>query len=58
MDGWSGVNIWTGSESGPAADLDRLRQLMSASIFEQLVTRLGPKRIIATSPPRHGDPRR
>jgi tetratricopeptide (TPR) repeat protein len=30
---------------------------MSASIFEQLVARLGPKRIIATSPPRHGDPR-
>jgi TolB-like protein/DNA-binding winged helix-turn-helix (wHTH) protein len=57
VDGWKGVNIWTGSQTGPAADLDRLRQLMSASIFEQLVARLGPKRIVATSPPRHGDPR-
>ena len=57
VDGWKGVNIWTGEQSGPAADLDRLRQLMSAAIFEQLVARLGPKRIVATSPPRHSDPR-
>jgi TolB-like protein/DNA-binding winged helix-turn-helix (wHTH) protein len=57
VDGWSGVNLWTGSQSGPAADLDVVRQLMSAAIFEQLVARIGPKRLVATSPPRHGDPR-
>jgi TolB-like protein/DNA-binding winged helix-turn-helix (wHTH) protein len=57
VDGRSGVNLWTGSQSGPAADLDRLRQQMSASIFEQLVVRLGPKRLVATTPPRHSDPR-
>lgn len=56
VDGWSGVNLWTGSQSGPSADLDRLRQLMSAAIFEQLVARIGPKRIVALSPPRRGDP--
>jgi DNA-binding winged helix-turn-helix (wHTH) protein/TolB-like protein/tetratricopeptide (TPR) repeat protein len=57
VDGWSGVNLWTGEEYGPAADLESLRQLMSASVVEQLVARLGPKRIVATSPPRHSNPR-
>jgi TolB-like protein/DNA-binding winged helix-turn-helix (wHTH) protein len=57
VDGWSGVNLWTGSQSGPAADLDRLRQMMSAAVFEQLVARIGPNRVKRLAEPKPSDPR-
>lgn len=57
VDATNGVNIWTGTESGPAGDLDRVRELISSAIFEQLVARLGPNRVAITSPPKPGDPR-
>jgi TolB-like protein/DNA-binding winged helix-turn-helix (wHTH) protein len=57
VDSASGVNLWTGSQSGSAADLDRLRLEMSAAIFEQLVTRLGPERLERTAEPKREDPR-
>jgi TolB-like protein/DNA-binding winged helix-turn-helix (wHTH) protein len=57
VDGWSGVNLWTGSKSGPAANLEDLRQEMSAQVFEQLVQRLGPDRIEMVAPPKSSDQR-
>ncbi|HEX5005638.1 MAG TPA: winged helix-turn-helix domain-containing protein [Hyphomonadaceae bacterium] len=57
VDGWSGVNLWTGEKSGAADDLESLRQEMSAAVFEQLVARLGPKRLARTAEPKREDPR-
>jgi len=57
VDGWSGVNLWTGSKDGPATDLDLLRQLMAAAVFEQIVGRIGPNRVEVLAPPPRGDPR-
>ena len=57
VDGWSGVNLWTGSNEGPAADLENLRQEMSAQVFQQLVQRLGPNRLEMSAPPRSSDQR-
>lgn len=56
VDGWSGVNLWTGSQAGPAADLNRLRELMSAAVYEQIVARIGPNRIEMLASPRPGNP--
>ncbi len=56
VDPWKGVNVWTGSRSGLAADLDALRQQMSAAVFEELVARLGPNRVEMLAAPRHSDP--
>ena len=57
VDGWSGVNLWTGSNEGPAADLENLRQEMSAQVFQQLVQRIGPNRLEMSAPPRSSDQR-
>ncbi len=57
VDGWKGVNLWTGAETVPAGDLEHLRQKVSASIVEQLVLRLGPDRLEMLAPPRREDPR-
>jgi TolB-like protein/DNA-binding winged helix-turn-helix (wHTH) protein/Flp pilus assembly protein TadD len=57
VDGWSGVNLWTGSNAGPATDLQNLRTEMSAQVFQQLVQRIGPNRIGALSPPKAIDQR-
>lgn len=56
VDGWTGVNVWTGSQAGSANDLERLRQEMSASVFEQLVVRLGPNRLEKLAEPKPSDP--
>jgi TolB-like protein/DNA-binding winged helix-turn-helix (wHTH) protein/Tfp pilus assembly protein PilF len=56
VDPWKGVNLWTGSRSGPAANLDELRQQMSAAVFEQLAVRLGPNRVEKLAEPKPGDP--
>lgn len=57
VDAKTGVNVWTGAESGPASELDRMRMLVSSAIFEQLVARLGPNRVAIISPPKAADPR-
>lgn len=57
VDGWDGVNVWTGVQSGPASDLDRLRGQMAAAVFEQMVVRLGPNRLERLAEPRASDPR-
>lgn len=57
VDGWDGVNIWTGSQSGPAADLNRLRQQMAARVFEQMVMKIGPNRLERLAEPRVEDGR-
>ncbi len=56
VDGWTGVNIWTASQQGPAADLEKVRQDMSAAVFEQIAARVGPRVEILT-PPRRTDPK-
>jgi TolB-like protein/DNA-binding winged helix-turn-helix (wHTH) protein len=56
VDGWSGVNLWTGSQAGPAADLNRLRELMSAAVFQELVKRIGPNRVEMLATPKPGNP--
>lgn len=56
VDGWQGVNLWTGSKSGPAADLDSLRRDVSAAVVEQLVLRLGPNRVEMLAAPQRTDP--
>ena len=57
VDGWDGVNVWTGSQSGPAADLNRLRQQLATQAFEQMVVKIGPRRIERLAEPRGEDPR-
>lgn len=57
VDGWDGVNVWTGSQAGPAADLNRLRQQLSARVFEQMVVKIGPSRIERLAEPRTEDSR-
>ncbi|MEZ6030248.1 MAG: winged helix-turn-helix domain-containing protein [Hyphomonadaceae bacterium] len=57
VDGWEGVNLWTDEQSGSAADLDGLRQGVSADVTEQLVLRLGPNRIGTLPTPRREDPK-
>jgi TolB-like protein/DNA-binding winged helix-turn-helix (wHTH) protein/tetratricopeptide (TPR) repeat protein len=56
VDGWDGVNLWTGGGSSHAADIESLRQKISAEVVEQLVMQLGPSRISAASTPRRSDP--
>lgn len=56
VDGWSGVNLWTESRSAPFADLDSLRQMMAAAVFEQLVARIGPNRVEMLTAPKRSDP--
>lgn len=56
VDGSDGVNLWTGGGSGQSADVDSLRQQVSAEVVEQLVMQLGPNRISAASTPRRSDP--
>jgi TolB-like protein/DNA-binding winged helix-turn-helix (wHTH) protein len=56
VDGWSGVNLWTDSQSGPASDLNRLRELMSSSVYEQIVARIGPNRVEMLASPKPGNP--
>ncbi len=57
VDGWDGVNVWTGALSGPAADLNRLRQQMASRVFEQMVVKLGPNRLERLADPRVEDGR-
>ncbi|MDP3736808.1 MAG: winged helix-turn-helix domain-containing protein [Hyphomonadaceae bacterium] len=57
VDAISGNNLWTGSQEGQATDLNRLQQLMSSAIFEQIVARVGPSRVQQLAPPRPEDPR-
>ncbi len=57
VDGWDGVNVWTGTQSGPAADLNRLRQQMAARVFEQMVVKIGPNRLERLADPRVEDGR-
>ena len=57
VDGWDGVNVWTGTQSGPAADLNRLRQEMAARVFEQMVVKIGPNRLERLADPRVEDGR-
>jgi TolB-like protein/DNA-binding winged helix-turn-helix (wHTH) protein len=57
VDAVTGNNLWTGSEEGPAGDLNRLQQLMSSAIFEQIVSRVGPNRLQQLAPPKPADPR-
>ena len=45
-----------GGASGQAADIESLRQRVSAEVVEQLVLKLGPNRISAASTPRRSDP--
>ena len=52
VDGWDGVNVWTGALSGPATDLNRLRQQMAAQVFEQMVVKIGPNRLEQLAEPR------
>ncbi len=56
VDGKDGVNLWTGGGSGKSADIEGLRQQVSAEVVEQLVLQLGPSRISAASTPRRSDP--
>lgn len=56
VDGWTGVNLWTGTESGPASDLDQLRQMISSAVFVQLVARIGPERLEQLAPARRENP--
>lgn len=56
VDGWDGVNLWTGGGSGQSADIESLRQSVSAEVVEQLVLKLGPNRISEASKPRRSDP--
>jgi TolB-like protein/DNA-binding winged helix-turn-helix (wHTH) protein/tetratricopeptide (TPR) repeat protein len=56
VDGWDGVNLWTGGGSGQSADIESLRQTVSAEVVEQLVLKLGPNRISEASKPRRSDP--
>jgi TolB-like protein/DNA-binding winged helix-turn-helix (wHTH) protein len=57
VDAWSGHNLWTGDTKGAASDLGRLRQEMSAAVFQELVKRIGPNRLEALAPPKPTDPR-
>lgn len=57
VDGWDGVNVWTGGQSGSAADLESLRQVVVAAVAEQLVQRLGPNRVEVLAPKRRSEPR-
>jgi class 3 adenylate cyclase/TolB-like protein/tetratricopeptide (TPR) repeat protein len=57
VDAKTGLNVWAGDKSGPAADLDRLRGLMSAALFQEIVARVGPNRLQQLAPPRPMDPR-
>jgi TolB-like protein/DNA-binding winged helix-turn-helix (wHTH) protein len=56
VDGKDGVNLWTGEGAGQSADIESLRQRVSADVVEQLVLQLGPNRISAASTPRRSDP--
>lgn len=57
VDAKTGLNVWAGDKSGPAADLDRLREMMSAALFQEIVARVGPNRLQQLAPPRPMDPR-
>lgn len=57
VDGWDGVNVWTGGGAGHSADIEGLRQTVSAEVVEQLVVRLGPNRIGEVATQRRSDPR-
>lgn len=57
VDAKTGLNVWAGEKSGPAADLDRLRELMSAALFQEIVARAGPNRLEQLAPPPPIDPR-
>jgi tetratricopeptide (TPR) repeat protein len=57
VDARTGLNVWAGDKSGPSADLDRLRDIMSAALFQEIVARVGPDRLEQLGPPRPIDPR-
>jgi TolB-like protein/DNA-binding winged helix-turn-helix (wHTH) protein len=57
VDASTGNNLWTGSQAGPSTDLNKLQQLLSSAIFEQIVARAGPNRLEQLAPPRPSDPR-
>ncbi len=57
VDAKTGLQVWTGDKSGPATDLDKLRGMMSAALFQEIVARVGPNRLQQLAPPRSMDPR-
>ena len=57
VDAATGLNVWAGDKSGPAADLDQLREMMSAALFQEIVARVGPNRLQQLAPPQEIDPR-
>jgi TolB-like protein len=57
VDAKTGLNVWAGDTSGPAADLDRLRELMSGALFQEIVARAGPNRLQQLASPPPIDPR-
>jgi TolB-like protein/DNA-binding winged helix-turn-helix (wHTH) protein len=57
VDAKTGLNVWAGDKSGPAADLDKLRGLMSAALFQEIVARVGPNRLQQLAQPPPIDPR-
>lgn len=57
VDARTGLNVWAGEKSGPSADLERLRQIMSAALFQEIVARAGPNRLEQLAPPQAMDPR-
>ncbi|HEV7690840.1 MAG TPA: winged helix-turn-helix domain-containing protein [Hyphomonadaceae bacterium] len=57
VDAKTGLNVWAGNKSGPVADLDRLRELMSGALFQEIVARVGPNRLEQLAPPQPTDPR-
>jgi len=57
VDAKTGLNVWAGDKSGPAADLDRVRELMSGALFQEIVARAGPNRLQQLASPAPIDPR-
>lgn len=57
VDAKTGLNVWAGDKSGPAADLNRLRELMSGALFQEIVARAGPNRLEQLASPPPVDPR-
>lgn len=55
VDTRNGANFWTGRETGPAADLDRIQQLLLSRIVEAILPRVD--RGAPLPPPKPQDPR-
>lgn len=57
VDTKTGLQVWTGDKSGPVADLDKVRGLMSAALFQEIVARVGPNRLQQLAPAKSMEPR-